>query len=43
MIFDGIKLFIENGDKKASAKGYQQLGRLMIKWHNFKDADHDLQ
>ncbi|MGQ1910150.1 LuxR C-terminal-related transcriptional regulator [Marinifilum sp. RC60d5] len=39
MIFDGIKFFIEKEDTKATAKAYQQLGRLMIKWHNYKDAD----
>lgn len=39
LIFEGIKLFIQKEDKKAIAKAYQHLGRLMIKWHNFKDAD----
>lgn len=42
MIFDGIKRHIENGDQKATAKAYQHLGRLMIKWHNFKEADNYL-
>ena len=42
MIFDGIQRHIEKGDKKAIAKAYQHLGRLMIKWHNFKDADNYL-
>lgn len=39
LIFDGIDLFIKNNNKAAEAKAYQHLGRLMIKWHNFKDAD----
>lgn len=43
MIFDGIKLFINKDDQKAIAKAYQHLGRMMIKWHNFKDADKYLQ
>jgi len=43
MIFDGIKLLINKDDQKAIAKAYQHLGRMMIKWHNFKDADQYLQ
>ncbi|WP_421919133.1 tetratricopeptide repeat protein [Marinifilum sp.] len=39
MIFDGIRIFIDNKDNNAIAKAYQQLGRLMIKWKNGKDAD----
>ncbi|PXY02361.1 hypothetical protein DF185_06855 [Marinifilum breve] len=39
MIFDGIRIFIEKEDNYAIAKAYQHLGRLMIKWHSFKDAD----
>lgn len=42
MIFDGISRFIKKGDIKGTAKAYQHLGRLMIKWHNFKDADQYL-
>lgn len=39
MIFDGISRAIEKKDNLAIAKAYQQLGRLMIRWHNYKDAD----
>ncbi|MCY1635478.1 tetratricopeptide repeat protein [Marinifilum sp. D737] len=42
LIFDGIEYFIKNNNKAAEAKAYQHLGRLMIKWHNFKDADQYL-
>lgn len=39
MIYEGIQFAIERNDQKSIAKAYQLLGKLMVKWQNFKDAD----
>jgi len=38
LIYDGIELFHNRKDSVGIAMGYQQLGFLMVKWNNYKDA-----